>query len=323
LYPINSYKQSVGDSNIYESAMPGEDISFPHRMDTITRNKYDAFKTSPYGNTYTIEMAKAAIEAEKLGAGKETDFLAISFSSPDYIGHTFSPNSVEVEDTYLRFDKDLAGFLKYLDAKIGKGKYLLFLTADHGVAHNPYFLKDHKLPGGVLDHNAVRRQMADTLFKRYGVNGIVAQTINYQLYLDDSVIHHAKLDRNEIKNFLVNYLIKHPAVSQVIDPSLGGNSLPSRLKMMVTNGYNQKLSGDLQFIVKPQWYERWQTGASHSHWNPYDSRIPLLWFGWNIRPGKTSREIYMTDIAATLADLLHIQVPNASVGHVIEEITAN
>ncbi len=321
LYPLSTYKQSTADSNIYESRMPGEDISFPHRTDTITRNRYDAFKTSPFGNTYTIEMAKAAIEAEQLGARNETDFLAVSFSSPDYIGHTFTPNSIEVEDNYLRLDIDLANFLKYLDTRLGKGNYLLFITADHGVAHNPYFLNDHKLPGGVLDHNAVRRQMADTLHKRYGVPGIVAQTINYQLYLNDSIILKAGLDRNEIKSFLKDYLIKHPAISHIIDPSIANSLLPGRLRMMVANGFNQKLSGDLQFIVKPQWYERWQTGASHSHWNPYDSRIPLLWYGWNIPAGKTSREVYMTDIAATLANLLHIQVPNASVGHVIEEIT--
>lgn len=322
LYPIKTYVQSTADSNIYETRMPGEDISFPHRMDTITVNKYEAFKTSPFGNTYTFDMARAAIEGEKLGARGITDFLAVSFSSTDYIGHTFTPNSIETEDTYLRFDADLADFITYLDQRVGKNNYLLFLTADHGVAHNPYFLRDHKIPGGVFDHYAIRRQLTDTLFKRYGVNGIVAQTINYQLFLNDSIIQKAKLDRSEIKRFLINYFIVHPSISHVVDlADIDGTPLPGKLKMMFSNGYNQKLSGDLQFIIKPQWYERWQTGASHVLWNPYDSKIPLLWYGWKIKPGRTGREIYMTDIAATLADLLKIQVPNACIGEVITEIT--
>ncbi|HEY0356561.1 MAG TPA: alkaline phosphatase family protein, partial [Flavisolibacter sp.] len=322
LYPIKTYIQSTADSNIYETRMPGEDISFPHRLDTIRVNKYEAFKTSPFGNSYTFDMARAAIEGEKLGARGITDFLAVSFSSTDYIGHTFSPNSIETEDTYLRFDADLAAFITYLDQQVGKNNYLLFLTADHGVAHNPYFLRDHKIPGGVFDHNAIRRQLTDTLYKRYGVNGIVAQTINYQLFLNDSIIQKSKLDRNEIKKFLVSYFIVHPSVSHVVDlADIDGTPLPGKLRMMFSNGYNQKLSGDLQFIIKPQWYERWQTGASHVLWNPYDSKIPLLWYGWKIKPGRTGREIYMTDIAATLADLLKIQVPNACIGEVITEIT--
>ena len=91
--------------------------------------------------------------------------------------------------------------------------------------------------------------------------------------------------------------------------------------MMSTNGYNQKLSGDLQYIIKPQWYNSWNTGASHGDWNPYDAHIPLLWFGWNIKPGKTNREVYMTDITPTLAALLRIQMPNACIGKVIEEVS--
>jgi predicted AlkP superfamily pyrophosphatase or phosphodiesterase len=323
LYPIDTYIQSTKDSNHYESRMPGEDFLFPHRTDTITRNKYEAFRTSPMGSSYTLDMARAAIEAEELGAVRGvTDFLALSLSSPDHIGHTFGPNSVEVEDTYLRLDQDLSEFLKYLDMRIGKGKYLLFLTADHAAAQNPAFLQNHRLPAGTFNHNAIRRQLNDTLLKRYKTNGIVAQTINYQVYLNDSVIAATGLDKKEIKNFLISYFIQHPAVSNIIDLSeLQNTSLHPRLKMMLINGYNQKLSGDLQFIIKPQWFESWQTGTTHGQWNPYDAHIPLVWFGWNVKPGKTNREVYMTDIAPTVAAMLHIQMPNACVGKAITEVS--
>jgi hypothetical protein len=89
---------------------------------------------------------------------------------------------------------------------------------------------------------------------------------------------------------------------------------------MLANGYNQKLSGDVQFIYRPQWFEGFNRGTTHGAWNPYDSHIPLVWFGWGIKVGKTGREVYMTDIAPTLANLLQIQMPNASIGKVIDEV---
>ena len=95
---------------------------------------------------------------------------------------------------------------------------------------------------------------------------------------------------------------------------------PQPVRERIINGYNQKLSGDIQFLFKPQWFDGWDRGASHGVWNPYDARIPLLWFGWNVKRGKTSREVYMTDIAPTLAALLQVQMPNATIGKVITEL---
>jgi hypothetical protein len=147
------------------------------------------------------------------------------------------------------------------------------------------------------------------------------QTINGQIYLDDSVILNANLDKQSIKQYLINLLIKNAAVANVVDLSnLTNTSLHEKLKWILTNGYSQKLSGDLQIILKPQYFESWRSGTTHGTWNPYDSHIPLLWFGWNIKKGKTAREVYMMDIAPTLAALLHIQMPNACVGKVIEEV---
>ncbi|MFL5809447.1 MAG: alkaline phosphatase PafA [Flavisolibacter sp.] len=322
LYPISTYINSTADSTRYEGKLPGEDKSFPHITSALTGSSaYELFRTTPYGNSYTIEMAKAAIEAEQLGKGSSTDFLALSLSSTDYIGHTFGPNSIEVEDMYLRLDKDMAAFLKFLDEKVGKGQYLIFLTADHGVAHNPYFVVDEKIPVGVFDPSVVRRQLNDSLQKNFNVSNIITQYINYQLYLDENLISQNRLDKKRITEYIINYLMKQPAVSNAVDLSdLSNTTLQEKLKMFIANGYNQKLSGDIQVINKPQWFENWQTGTTHGTWNPYDTHIPLLWFGWKIKPGQLNREVYMTDIAPTLAALLHIQMPNASVGKVIEEV---
>ena len=226
-----------------------------------------------------------------------------------------------MEDCYLRFDKDLAGFLKYLDAKIGKGQYLIFLTADHAVSQNPKFLRDHQLPTGIGAMGNLRQLLNDSLRSRFSVANMVLNISNSQVYLDDSLFLNSSLNKKQVKDYITALVMKNPSVANVVDLSqIGSASLPERLKWMLANAYNQKLSGDLQIIAKPQWHDSWQTGASHGDWNPYDAHIPLIWFGWKIKPGKTHREIYMTDIASTLASLLHIQMPNASIGKTIEEV---
>ena len=321
IYPIETYTQSTSDDKWYESKLPGEDNTFDHATESIVNDKYNAFRHTPFGNTITFDMAKAAIEGEKLGASSATDFLAVSFSSTDYMGHQFGPNSIEMEDAYLRFDRELSAFLQYLDAKIGKGNYLLFLSADHGAAHIPGFSKEHRIPAGVLDDADIKIQLNNVLEKAFGLKGAVAQVINYQVYLNDSLLVQTKTDYTTIKQYIIKELLRYPGIANAFE--LGINhaySLPFFLETMVRNGYNQKFSGDIQFIFKPQWFDGWNTGTTHGVWAPYDAHIPLVWFGWNIKPGKSNRQVYMTDIAPTLAALLHVQMPNAAIGHAIGEV---
>ena len=323
LYPIDTYIQSTGDDKAYEGAVPGEDGSFPHKTDALAENKYESLKVTPHGNTYTIDAAKAAIEGEALGTRNVTDLLAISFSSPDYIGHTFGPNSIEVEDCYLRLDKDLENFLTYLDTKIGKGQYLVFLTADHAVAHVPAFAKENKLPAGVVNTTAMEKALNEALEKEFGGGNYIAEIINYQVHLNNELIVNKKRDRGEIKKTVIKTLMTQPGMLAAVDlENLASANLPHQVNMMLSNGYNQKLSGEIQFIYKPGWFEGGTRGTTHGSWNPYDSHIPLLWFGWNVKKGKTNREVYMTDIAPTVAAMLQIQAPSASVGKVITEVAA-
>lgn len=321
LFPQNTYVQSTTDSKAYEGKLAGGN-TFDHRTDTLKAAKYEAFRTTPYGNAYTIEMAKAAIEGEALGADAHTDFLAVSFSSPDYIGHTFGPNSIEVEDNYLRLDRDLALFLQYLDTKIGEGAYLLFLTADHGVAHVPGFAEEAHLPAGLSSEALLRKSLNEGLQKEFGAANAILTITNYQVFLADDTLTKNGLDKQKVKQAVIRLLLQEEAVSKAFDlENIAAAGLPEKIKNMVANGYNQKLSGDVQFLFKPQWFEGGKTGTTHGAWNPYDAHIPLLWFGWNIKPGRLNRETYMTDIAPTLAAMLQVQMPNAAIGNVITELT--
>jgi predicted AlkP superfamily pyrophosphatase or phosphodiesterase len=320
LYPMNTYIQSTADRQTYESNLPGEDNTFEHRTDSIAKNKYESFRHTPYGNTYTVEAAKAAIDGESLGGRGVTDFLALSFSSTDYIGHTFGPNSIEVEDTYLRLDRDLADLLGYLDSKVGKGQYLVFLTADHAVAHATGFARENKLPAGGSSTSAIQKALNDALLKEFGSTKYILTISNAQVHLDNDLIRANKIDKAALKQTIIRIIMEQNGISHAVDlENLKLANLPEPLQRALLNGYNQRLSGEIQFIYRPQ-YGGYDKGASHSLWNPYDSHIPLIWFGWNVKSGKLNREVYMTDIAPTVAALLQIQMPNASIGKVINEV---
>jgi predicted AlkP superfamily pyrophosphatase or phosphodiesterase len=320
LYPITTYVNSTADEKAYENNLPGEDNTFPHKTDTITRSPYEAFRYTPHANTYCFEMAQAAIENEKLGSRGFTDFLALSLSSPDYIGHAFGPNSIEIEDTYLRLDKDLSNFLSYLDKTLGKNNYLFFITADHGVAHSPGYQRENKLPTGATDDAQLRKRLNDSVQNAFNIASAVSSVINYQVYLDYKAIGNG--DVSGIKKLIIRELMKHPGVAKAFDlENIRSGVLPATIESYVVNGYNQKLSGDVQFMLKTQWLDWGGTkGTTHGSPYPYDTHIPLIFFGWNVKPGHLTREVYMTDIAPTIAAKLRIQMPNACTGKVIEEV---
>ncbi|MFI5153638.1 MAG: alkaline phosphatase PafA [Chitinophagales bacterium] len=322
LYPLSTYVQSTDNNKPYESKPLGP--GFPYSLQQFAGKAYNVFPLTPYGNSFTFDMAKAAITEEKLGGGDLTDFLAISLSSPDYIGHTFGPNSVEAEDGFLRLDKDLGGFLNYLDEKIGKGQYLFFLSADHGAAHVPGYLKENKIPAGNVELQGLAIEMTKQLKDKFNIDQPIEGIINYQVYLNHGAFEgKKKADEKAVRQWIVDWLSKQKGIQRVIDmDDLSTTALPARIKEMVANGYFPPRSGDIQIILDPQYIDGFaKSGTTHGVWNPYDAHIPLLWYGWNIKAGKSNREVHMTDIAPTLAALLHIQMPSGSVGHVIEELS--
>jgi len=320
LYPESTYLQSTADEKNYESKPFGS--KFPYDLKKFIGKDYGKISTTPMGNSLTFDFAKKALINEQLGADNITDFLAISFSSPDYIGHTFGPNSIEAEDGFLRLDRELGDFFDFLDAKVGKGQYTTFLSADHGAAHVPEFMQENKLPGGRIFMSTVTGNLNKALNEKYKIANIIVSDENYQVHLNHPALDSARLDKPEIINWIIQKLLAEPGIDRAFSiKELNNIPLPSTVRKMLNNGYYPRRNGDIQFILKPNYIDAWNnTGTTHGLWNPYDSHIPLLWYGWGIRQGKTNRDTYMTDIAPTLGAILHIQMPNGSIGEVISEV---
>jgi predicted AlkP superfamily pyrophosphatase or phosphodiesterase len=324
LYAPKFYGQSTVDANNYEKGFKGEKAPvFPHTFDTLAdSDRYSALKTMPAGNTYSIMMAKACMEGEQLGMKGETDFMALSLSSTDYAGHQFAPNSIEVEDMYLRLDIEIANFLKYLDTRYGKNGYLLFLTADHGGAHNSIYLKDMDVPAGVQSAG-LTPELNSYLSYQFGADSMVRGIVNYQVFLNNTAIDSSGYDKWEVKQAIVKWMNKRPEVSYAIDmEDVGKAALPEPIRSMAVNGYCKKRSGEIQLVLNPGWYDNGgrETGMTHGSWNPYDAHIPLIWYGWHICKGETNNVVNMTDISATLAALLRIQMPNGCIGKPIKGV---
>lgn len=318
LYPINTYVNSTSDEKVYES----KTSTFPHQLTQNIDKNFDAIRGTPFGNTITLDLAKLAILSEDLGKDNITDFLAVSCSSTDYIGHAYGPNSIEAEDTYLRLDKDLDEFFNYLDKQVGKGNYTVFLTADHGAAHVPGFMKENNMPAGVVSDRDIAKKLNAFLNERFKVDNVVLKSMNNQIIFDHDKTDNGKASFDEIKSASVEFLKRLDGFQNAVDISkISQATLQEIQKKMITNGYNARRSGDIYYVLQPNWFNGGNTGTTHGNWNPYDSHIPLVFMGWGIKAGATNKMHYMTDIAPTLAALLHIQTPNGTVGEPITEIT--
>ncbi|HVI47869.1 MAG TPA: alkaline phosphatase PafA [Chitinophaga sp.] len=317
LYPISSYTASTADDRHYEVPIPGEDKPvFIHQFNS--GKDYDLLKYSPWGNTLTFDFAKAAIQGYGLGRNV-TDMVALSFSTPDISGHSFGPDAIEMEDMYLRLDKELGAFLRWLDQRYGND-YLVFLTADHGAINSPGFLQDHHLPG-IAEKMSRAIALNEAINKQFSISRAILSDAGSQLYLDTAAISKAGVSLANIRQFIKAQLKTLPGVGDVVTTDeIHNGYLPAPFNAMYLNGLHTKRSGDMMVVPAPGVKNGSIMGTTHGTMYPYDTHIPLIWFGWHITNGNSHRNISITDIAPTLCALLHIQMPSGATGQVIEEV---
>lgn len=320
---IYDYVHSTPDNTSFEGKLKGEQApTFPHKVNYTVERGYYSLRYMPAGNAITLKAAKACIKSEELGKDDITDFLCITLSTTDYAGHNYGPDAMEMEDMYIRLDGEMASLIKYLDRHVGLGNYTLFLTSDHGAAHNAEYMHSMKVPAGSETQAESTNRLNEHLKKLTGKDSLITLLYNYQVYFNDAGILKSGVDKTQLRQLTTSWLEEQDGVAFVVDlENLGNTAVPEPIRTMVINGYNKDRSGNLQIIMKPGWYSGYsKTGTTHGTWNPYDTHIPLLWYGHGIRSGETYRTVYMTDIAPTVAALLHIQMPNACVGQVITEL---
>jgi predicted AlkP superfamily pyrophosphatase or phosphodiesterase len=323
LLPMEQYTESTADNQPFEAKLSGEKTpTFPHELAAQSGvNLLEVFRTTPFGNTLTKDFALAAIQNENLGKSLKTDFLTVSFSSPDYVGHAFGPNSIEIEDTYLRLDKDIAEILTSLDNTLGKGNYLVFLSADHGVADVPGFAQSQKMPAGVLDAGISSKEVKAALKSAFGDGEFIRAEDNSQIYLNDTLLKTKKLTYAQIHSVVRETLLKRDEIADVVDlHNLSNSTLPDYQLKYVKNGLNPRRSGDIMLVLNPGWFTGRKQGTTHGTLYRYDTHVPLLFYGWKVKAGETMLRTHISDISPTVADLLNILEPNGSVGNVISGV---
>ena len=284
---------------------------------------------TPLCGTVITDMAIAALKGEQLGKGESTDMLCVSYSQTDVIGHEYGTRGERTDAVYLQLDKDLARLLNTLDEQVGKGNYLVFLTADHGGAHNYKFMQDHRFPAGKWQAPDMRNSCEEAVAKKFGNSQpVIADELDFRYFLDKKAIADQGLDYQQVKDCIIEHLKTLPHVSAVVDfEKAAQQAIPPIIRERALLGYHYRRSGDILVVSDPQYYTfgKWSSpiGTTHGDWNPYDAHIPLLFFGWKVKHGSTSREVHITDIAPTVCQMLHIQQPNACIGEAVTEVIDN
>nr|WP_315188125.1 alkaline phosphatase PafA [uncultured Flavobacterium sp.] len=320
--PVSTYNESLPDDNPYEGKLYGSSAPvFPYDLKTMyEKNDAGILRSTPYGNDLLADFAKKAIEKEELGKDNITDFLTVSFSSTDYVGHLLGPRSMELQDTYLRLDQTIADFLAYLDKTVGKNNYLLFLTADHAGAENVIYLKDRKYDVDNYPSKDFRKSLQDFSMKTFGVD-LLLNYSNFNVFFNKQIIKDKGLDLVKVKQVFKDFLILLPQVKKVYtEEEILANSGNDYYLNFVAKGYDVTQDGDIVLIGKPGVIEYLPTGTSHGTAYTYDTHVPAIFYGWHIKKGESYDKKAITEIAPTIAQKIKVTFPNGTEAKVMQEV---
>lgn len=326
MLPISEYNESISDQNEFESELErGMGTTFPYNL-AKPKNNYPLLKYTPFTNTLLTSFSMQAVKHESLGRDNITDFLTLSYSATDDIGHRFGPRSVEVQDTYIRLDRELARLLTFLDEQVGENEYIVFLTADHGATDVPSYMKINKMPSGYHNNSYIKSILNDAIISRFGEGDWVDNIINEQVYLNHDVIK-SKETLVEIQELIIEALLKEDYVVEAFTANkVSERSFTDPYLVLLQNGFFRDRCGDVLYILSSSHLSEGgygRTGTDHRTGYSYDRHIPLIFYGKGIKSGKTVRPVFITDIAPTVSMLLEISLPSATIGEPLIELFEN
>ena len=321
--PTSVYEANCDkDQNEYESTPFGKDAKgFPYGLTQFIGKDYGKVSSTPYGNNLVLDVATQTLINEKMGLDDITDLLALSFSSPDYIGHAFGPNSWETLDGAIKLDELLAQFFTKLDQQVGKDNYIVFLTADHAVAPIPGYAQKNKIPNGTITDDGIKNELGKMLTAKGLSSKLISAITEFNIYFNHDLMDSLQVSQDKLTSLITNYLEQKSNIIQIVESRKAAFApLPQSIRERIVNGFNPQRSGDLMFITKSGVVGGGNTGTGHGVFYNYDAHIPLFFYGKGIKKGQVNNVNYMTDIAPTITTLLGIQMPSGSIGKPILEV---
>lgn len=333
--PRESYFAKEIDDRPYEASLGSLGRTFPHNYGD---DKYTPLLVglTPAIDELTIDFAKQTIKNEKLGAGGATDFLAVSLSAADYVGHLFGPSSLESEDTILRLDRTLASFFEYLDKTVGLENTLIALSADHGGPEAPEYIASRiGMDAGryPFDHFMQPNELTVALKERFGRDDLIRAHSHPYLHLDYKAIREAGLSPSEVERFVAAEVVKLPGIAYAMSRSelLDGQYVDTPIQRQIRRSFHLERSGSVHLVPKQYWFmhstgeaaKMGLPGLAAIHGSPwsYDTYVPIFFAGHNVKAQTVDRRVAPTDIAPTISNYLGIKYPSGNIGNPLIEVT--
>jgi len=322
LKPASYYVDCLPDSNDFEAGFNHMNY-FPYDLKKLrAKNDYSLLRETPFGNSLTANFAIRLLQNEQLGKHDVTDYLSICFSATDYIGHRFGPSSVEMGDAILRLDEDIKNLLNYVNDSIGKKNVLIYFTAAHGISEIPTVLEKNRIPSGYFKQNQALQLLRSYLNAVYGEGNWVKGYSEKQIFLNRTLIEDARLSLDDVQKKVARFLVQFTGVEAAYPYSaFEANDFGNGNLKRIINNFSPQRSGDVIVILNPGWVDQ-ATDYVTNHNSPYeyDSHVPLIWYGWSVNRATVTRQVNMTDIAATLSTLCKVPYPNACTGEPMFEL---
>jgi predicted AlkP superfamily pyrophosphatase or phosphodiesterase len=331
LHEQNSYLFGASDDREWESDIGGFGRTFPHSFGDGSSKYFTTWLTlSPPGDKLVLDFAKRALVEEQLGQDAVTDYLSVSFSSTDYVGHVFGPSSLEAEDNILRLDRTLADLLAFVDQQVGLDNTLIVLSADHGGPDTPGYLNSLNIPAGYVDPDSWDKAAAIARIKEaFRIDGdLIAAYDHPYVYFSDAVKNNRKIDQQSLEAAVVEELSKFHGVSLAVSSSAlrRGNLPDTDIYRAVVNNFNPKRSGEVFIVFEPNWFINDMEGltVASTHGSPwsYDTYVPIVFAGAGLTARTVYRSVQTVDVAATLSAYMGIKPPSGSAGTPLVEVVA-